>query len=280
MAAPEVLLNVLFYAFAAAAVGGAVAVAAGRDIVRSAFALLAVLVSGAALYALMKADFLAAAQVLIYVGGILVLILFAVMLTRRISDVRVSNESTPGPAAFFACLCLLFALAVVVLSYGKWERDAAWKTVRAEDVELSLAQYQADGRTGLAWGGTALEGRAVVAVKAGTRWERVEIEARGAPAGEPVTAEAPLAGGEARGELRGLPEGEVRWRARLRGSDGAATAWARAGDGADFTVRRGLTEPLARALMGPYLFAFEAASVLLLAALAGAACLARKEVRE
>ena len=48
----------------------------------------------------------------------------------------------------------------------------------------------------------------------------------------------------------------------------------------DFTVYRGVTEPAARALAGPYLFAFESISVLLLAALVGAAFLARKEVRE
>src|SRR5437762_11166772 len=88
----EIVLNVVFYALAVAAVGGAVAVAASRNIVRSAFALLSVLFSAAALYALMKADFIAAAQVLIYVGGILVLIIFAVMLTHRITDVNISNE--------------------------------------------------------------------------------------------------------------------------------------------------------------------------------------------
>jgi hypothetical protein len=54
----------------------------------------------------MKADFIAAAQVLICVGGILVLIIFAVMLTHRITDVKLSNDSTPGPAAFSVlCAC-------------------------------------------------------------------------------------------------------------------------------------------------------------------------------
>ena len=52
---------------------------ARRSNVRSAFALLVVLFTAAALYAVMKADFIAAAQVLIYVGGILVLIIFAVI---------------------------------------------------------------------------------------------------------------------------------------------------------------------------------------------------------
>jgi NADH:ubiquinone oxidoreductase subunit 6 (subunit J) len=281
MAAGEVILNVLFYAFAAAAVGGALAVAAGRNIVRSAFALLAVLLAVASMYAIMKADFLAAAQILIYVGGILVLIIFAVMLTHRISDVRLSNESAPGPAAFFASLCLLFALGVIVISYGKWERGAAWKAARAGEAGLSLAQYQADGSTGLAWGGGTHEDRAVAAVRGARGWERAEVEASGSGPGKPAVASAPVAGDEARVELRGLPEGAVSWRVRLRKGE-EASGWAQAptAGGAHFTVHRGLTKPLARALMGPYLLAFEIVSVLLLAALVGAVTLARKEIRE
>lgn len=280
MAAGEIVLNALFYAFAAAAAGGALAVAAGRNIVRSAFALLAVLLAVASMYAIMKADFLAAAQVLIYVGGILVLIIFAVMLTHRIGDVRLSNESAPGPAAFFGSLCLLFALGVIALSYGKWEREAAWKPVRAGDVDLSLAQYQSDGRTGLAWGGGAREDRAVAAVRGARGWERAEVEASG-PGGMRAAASAPVVGDEARVELRGLPEGAVSWRVRLRkGEESSGWAEAPAVGGASFVASRGLTKPLARALMGPYLLAFEIVSALLLAALVGAVTLARKEVRE
>ena len=296
MQASEIALNVLFYVFAAGAIGGAVSVAAGRNIVRSAFSLLAVLVSAAALYAIMKADFVAAAQVLIYVGGILVLILFAVMLTHRIADVRLSNESAPGPAAFFACLCLLFSLVMVVLSFGKWERDAEWRTVRVREagggeVPLDLALYQADGRTGLEKGGDTREDRAVVAVKAGTAaagWPEVEIEAFSPGKGNLPAAggSAPFAAGMARIELRGLPEGPCALRLRLRRGEGDASEWAghdpRAARpaGIDFHVQRGLTKPLARAFMGPYLLAFEAISLLLLAALVGAVTRARKEVRE
>src|SRR3972149_4685343 len=107
MRSSEIVLNAVFYAFALAALVGGAAVALSRNIVRSAFALLAVLFSTAAMYAFMRADFLVVAQIMIYVGGILVLIIFAVMLTHRISDVKLSNESSPGPAAVFACLCLL-----------------------------------------------------------------------------------------------------------------------------------------------------------------------------
>src|SRR6185295_5156607 len=162
MEASDIVLNVVFYVLAAAAIGGAVAVAASKNIVRSAFALLAVLFSAAALYAVMKADFIAAAQVLIYVGGILVLIIFAVMLTHRITDVKLSNDSTPGPAAFCACLCLLFSLVVVILFTAKWQRDPENVVVRAEGNEIKLRQYQSDGSTGLARGGIGVEDAVVL----------------------------------------------------------------------------------------------------------------------
>ena len=130
MAASEILLNVFFYLFAAGALGGAAAVALSRNIVRSAFALLAVLVSVAAMYAIMKADFIAAAQVLIYVGGILVLIIFAVMLTHRITDVKMSNDSAPGLAAACACFCLLFSIVLILFALPNWRPDPFQREAR------------------------------------------------------------------------------------------------------------------------------------------------------
>ena len=87
---------VLFYLFAAFTVVTAAGVAFSRNIVYSAFALMGALFGVAALYLFLAADFVAAAQVLVYIGGILVLILFAVMLTHRIADVQVSIRSVGG----------------------------------------------------------------------------------------------------------------------------------------------------------------------------------------
>jgi NAD(P)H-quinone oxidoreductase subunit 6 len=82
-----------FYFLAALAVAGAVIVAASKNIVHSAFALLATFLGVAGLYVLLAADLLAVVQLLVYVGGILVLILFAVMLTSRIVEAEISNPS-------------------------------------------------------------------------------------------------------------------------------------------------------------------------------------------
>jgi NAD(P)H-quinone oxidoreductase subunit 6 len=87
---PEALV---FYAMSSLALVGAAWVAFSRNIVRSAFALLLTFFGVAGLYALLSADLVAVIQLMVYVGGVLVLILFAVMLTARIGDVRATNKS-------------------------------------------------------------------------------------------------------------------------------------------------------------------------------------------
>jgi NADH-quinone oxidoreductase subunit J len=84
----------IFYILAAFTVWAAAVVVLGRNIVRAAVALIFTFCGMAALYVLLDAEFLAAVQVLIYVGGITILLLFAIMLTSRISSAtaRVIND--------------------------------------------------------------------------------------------------------------------------------------------------------------------------------------------
>ena len=71
---------VLFYFFAAIAVASAIAVIALRNVVHSAVALAATLLSVAGIFLTLRAEFLAGVQVIVYVGGILVLFIFVIML--------------------------------------------------------------------------------------------------------------------------------------------------------------------------------------------------------
>jgi len=75
----------LFYFFMAVAGAGALAILFSKNVFKSAIYLLVCLLSIAALYALAYAEFLAVTQILIYAGGITVLIIFGIMLTTRIS---------------------------------------------------------------------------------------------------------------------------------------------------------------------------------------------------
>lgn len=78
-----VLPVVMFYTFGAIVLGGAFAVALARNIVRAATGLLFALAGMAGLYLQLHAEFLAAVQLVVYVGGTLILIIFGVMLTTK-----------------------------------------------------------------------------------------------------------------------------------------------------------------------------------------------------
>ena len=73
----------LFYAFAAMSVGAAIGVVISRNIVRTAICLLFALLGVSGLYMSLHAEFIAAVQLVVYVGGTLVLIIFGVMLTNN-----------------------------------------------------------------------------------------------------------------------------------------------------------------------------------------------------
>jgi len=75
--------TVLFYLFSVVTLGAAAVMVFSKNIVHSAFALMFALIGVAALYVLLYADFMAATQLLVYVGGILILFLFGVMLTSQ-----------------------------------------------------------------------------------------------------------------------------------------------------------------------------------------------------
>src|ERR1700692_5027947 len=77
------LAQVLFYGMSFIALASAVFVAASKNLVRSVFMFFITLFALAGLYVLALADFVAITQIVIYVGGILVLILFAFMLSGR-----------------------------------------------------------------------------------------------------------------------------------------------------------------------------------------------------
>ena len=87
------IVVLLFYFLALITVLGALITAFSRNIVHSAFGLMASMVGVAGLYGYMSADFLAIVQLIVYVGGIIVLILFAVMFTGDIREVKSSNKS-------------------------------------------------------------------------------------------------------------------------------------------------------------------------------------------
>ncbi len=83
--------DIVFYLFAALTVISAFFVVTNRNIVYSAFFLLFTFFGVAGIYVLLGADFVAIVQLIVYVGGILILLLFGVMLTNKITNVEIKT---------------------------------------------------------------------------------------------------------------------------------------------------------------------------------------------
>jgi NADH-quinone oxidoreductase subunit J len=93
------ITEAVFYLLATFTVVSALGVALTNNVMYSAFSLMGTLLGVAATFVMLGADFLGIVQLLVYVGGILVLTIFAVMLTHRIADVNVSNRAVGRPLA-------------------------------------------------------------------------------------------------------------------------------------------------------------------------------------
>jgi NADH-quinone oxidoreductase subunit J len=81
----------IFYLFAVITVLSAFFVVTNRNVVYSAFFLLFTFFGVAGIYVLLGADFVAIVQLIVYVGGILILLLFGVMLTNKITNVEIKT---------------------------------------------------------------------------------------------------------------------------------------------------------------------------------------------
>ena len=106
-----------FGIFATITLVGALGVAFSKNIIYSAFSLLGTFFGVVGLFVLLSADFLAIVQLMVYVGGILVLILFAVMLTNNISHINHSNPIINRPIGIFLLLSLFFLLLKTIFDF-------------------------------------------------------------------------------------------------------------------------------------------------------------------
>jgi NADH:ubiquinone oxidoreductase subunit 6 (subunit J) len=113
-----------FFLFAAVACGFAIAVATADNIVRMALYLVFSLGAVAGLFFLAGAEFVGAMQLMIYVGGTLVLLVFGVMLTAQTPFITIKSSGGDRALASFAAVALLGTLLVASLSVPAW-REAA-----------------------------------------------------------------------------------------------------------------------------------------------------------
>lgn len=92
-----------------------------KNIFHAALFLILCLFSVAGIFLLLHAEFLAAAQVLIYVGAVSILIIFAIMLTGQLASKKIVQSNKYVLIAFFVCLLFAFAIIQVVRHSLVWQ---------------------------------------------------------------------------------------------------------------------------------------------------------------
>lgn len=106
-------IDIIFWVIAVSSIVAAIAVVQLKDVFRAALFLIVSFMGVAGLFVLMRAEFLAVIQVLIYVGAISVLIIFAILMTRDVEEGNPSNQLRI-PAAVLAALFAAMAIFVAV----------------------------------------------------------------------------------------------------------------------------------------------------------------------
>jgi NADH-quinone oxidoreductase subunit J len=113
--------EILFLIFAFAACGGALAVVFSQNVARMAFWLIVSLGSTSGLFFLLRADFVGATQLLVYVGGTVVLLIFGVMLTASGPYLRI--RTSPGELVMAGGVgILLFSMIYSTVYLADWSR--------------------------------------------------------------------------------------------------------------------------------------------------------------
>lgn len=136
---------ILFYIISAFIIGtGILAVTTGK-VFRSAIWLLFSLMGIAGLYFWMQVEFIAAVQIIIYVGGIVVLIIFSIFLTQKSGEEMPRPQFTKSLLSLIA-VCLGFAFTYfLIYQYGFKDISAAPLNLTVSDIGLQMLSTTTHG---------------------------------------------------------------------------------------------------------------------------------------
>jgi NADH-quinone oxidoreductase subunit J len=135
--------DLLFAVFALATCGGAIAVVVSQNVVRMAFWLIISLGSTSGLFFLLNADFVGATQLLVYVGGTLVLLVFGVMLTA--SGPFTEIKTSPAEGVLAAGIGVLF-LAMIIATVSSVDWSGANQKLMAHNQPRAGTGYNPEGQ--------------------------------------------------------------------------------------------------------------------------------------
>lgn len=137
------MIEVIFWCLAVIIVGSAAATVFSKNIIYSAFSLIFTFLGVAGIYVLLNADFLAVTQIMVYVGGILTLLLFGVMLTNRITMMSLKTDVVNFIPGIIVAASVLASLLYVIWVGSTWyavPKDT-WNSTVQEIGKLTITQY-------------------------------------------------------------------------------------------------------------------------------------------
>lgn len=132
------LTKITVYTIMGLAVFAALAAVSCKNLFHSALALIAVLLGVAGIFIFLQAEFLAMVQILIYVGAVMTLVIFTIMLTERIGDKQISQNNHQSLLAASIMLALLFFMIRLIQSVA-WPVKESTLSVHVGTEELAKA---------------------------------------------------------------------------------------------------------------------------------------------
>ena len=134
--------NIAFGLIVTLTLGSAFVVVLSKQLLYSAIALLFTLFGIAGLYVFMWADFMAGVQIVIYIGGILVLLIFGIMLTNKISSVNISHTSLQRSVGAVIALGVLGLLVPMILNTSWHQLSSVEPNQTADSIgRLLMMEY-------------------------------------------------------------------------------------------------------------------------------------------
>ena len=137
----SLLADIVFWVIAISSIVAALAVVILKDLFRAALFLIVSFLGVAGMFVLLRAEFLAVVQVLVYVGAISVLIIFAILMTRDVEEGSPSNRFRL-PMAIFSVLFAAVAIYVALsTNWNTLEASIASGAISGDTLEKVKGVY-------------------------------------------------------------------------------------------------------------------------------------------
>ncbi len=138
--------DVLFYLLAGCIVGAGFLTVTLKNLLHAALALMATLFTTAGLFLMLKAEFIAIAQVLVYIGGVVIFILYAVLLTHKLGEESISPGKLKTLGASILAMGFFAFLYSRIAPFAKsYQSNTEGTTTSLQDLGIRLLSAGSEG---------------------------------------------------------------------------------------------------------------------------------------